>query len=271
VRDPCLPSTGDWRVHPNCNEKEAVVSRTGTKSKKTPIFVEFVGLPGSGKTTLSHRAAEILREKGTTVLEPTYLINNQMGTTQRYLTKSWYLTKLAFLRPVWALDWFLLVVQSRQRTLKDFVLMVVNCFFILEIYRQHGRRIDICFLDQGICQALLSLSYSAQTEQLIERKLITDIAFFLTPRFRVVHIEADEGTIAQRLEKRYKKRSRLETLKETTDFMEIVRGEKRTIENLLEILRSQLQADIHTLQQNGSEDIYFSAQQIVKMFTDRCS
>jgi hypothetical protein len=223
-------------------------------------------MPGSGKTTMSHCAAQILREKGTKVREPTYFINNEMGTIQRYLTKSWYSTKLAWLRPVQALQWLFLVVQSRQRTMKDFVLMIVNCFFILEIYRRYSLRNDICFLDQGICQALLSLSYNSKTENFIGKKLGTAIGFFSTLEFRIMHIETDVDTIVQRLQKRHKKRSRLEMTKNTTDFAETIRNEKRKIEKLLRILCTQVQADVNTIQKNGPDDIHSTVQKISGLF-----
>ena len=146
--------------------------------------------------------------------------------------------------------------------------MIINCFFILEIYRYHGRHNDICFLDQGICQALLSLSYNSKTENFIERKLVTAMDFFSTLGFRIVHIETDIDTIIQRLKKRYTQESRLELIKNTPRFVEIIRGEKRKIENLLKILRTQLQADINTTQKNGSENIHSAAQQITDLFTD---
>jgi energy-coupling factor transporter ATP-binding protein EcfA2 len=245
------------------------VSRKNSKSKKTPLFIEFLGLPGSGKTTLSHHAAEILREKGTTVLEPTYLINNETKTIQRYLIKSWYSTKLVWLRPVWVLNWFRFIVQSRQKTLQDFMSMIVNCFYILEIYRHHSRHNDICFLDQGICQALLSLSYNSKKENLMERKLVTAMDFLATLEFRVIHIETGVDTIVQRLKERYKKQSRLELIKNTTDFVEIIRDEKRKIDHLLKVLRTQLQVQINTIQKNRSEDIRSAARYIAVLFIDQ--
>jgi deoxyadenosine/deoxycytidine kinase len=244
------------------------VSRTKSEFKKNPRFIEFMGLPGSGKTTLSHRAAEILREKGTTVLEPTYLINNEMRTIQRYLIKSWYSIKLAWLRPAWALDWLLFIVQSRQKTLQNFVLMIVNCFFILEIYRHHSRSNDICFLDQGICQALLSLSYYSKRDNFMERKFITAMDFFSTLGFRVIYIDTGVDTIVPRLKERYKKQSRLELRKNTRDFVEIIHGEKRKIEHLLKKLCRNLQVDITTLSKSSSEDVHSAAQQIADLFIE---
>jgi shikimate kinase len=244
------------------------MSRKKSKSKKTPVFIEFLGLPGSGKTTLSHHAAEILREKGITVLEPTYLINNEVRTIQRYLIKSWYSIKLACLQPAWALNWLRFIVQSKQKTLQDFISMIVNCLYILEIYRHHGEHHDICFLDQGIYQALLSLSYNSKKENLIERQFVTAMDFLATLGLQVIHIETGVDTIVQRLKERYKKQSRLELKKNTNDFVETVRGEKRKIDHLLKVLRIQLQVQVNTIQKNHSEDIRSAARQIADLFID---
>ena len=146
--------------------------------------------------------------------------------------------------------------------------MSVNCFFVLEIYRQHGRHNYNIFLDQGICQALLSLSYHSKTESFIEKKLGAVSCFLSSLGFRIIHIETDVDTIIQRLKKRHKRQSRLELTANTTEFVEIIRGENRKIEHLLKMLRTELQADTVTIQKNGSEDIHSAAQQIADLFSD---
>lgn len=244
------------------------MSRTTPILKKTPIIIDFLGIPGSGKTTLSHLAAEILREEGITVVEPTYCINNEMSILHRYLTKSWYSLKLTVFKPAWALYWLFIILQSRQKTLKDFLLMIINCFYILEIYRQYSLYDYICFLDQGICQAILSLSFHSRTKFFIEKKLIIAFDFLSTLDFRVVHIEASVDTIIQRLKKRRKKQSRLERLKNTAKPVQLIRDEKRKIECLLAMLCKLLNADIVTVDTNSSESIHSAAQQIVDFFTD---
>jgi hypothetical protein len=228
-----------------------------------------LGIPGSGKSTISHRAAQILGEKGITIPEPTYLINNEMSTIKRYLTKSWYSLRLTWLRPAWALKWFWLVVQSRQRTLNDFVSMIINGFFVLEIYRHHSRNNDICFLDQGLYQALVSLSYHSKNESLIDEKLIAALDFVSTHEIRVIHVRGDVDTIAERLRTRDTTQSRLEIIKNTPGFVETIRTEKQKIETLIEILRPRLQTHIITLPQNDSEDIHSAVQQVAALIHDR--
>ena len=223
-------------------------------------------MPGAGKTTLSHRAAGLLRANNVMVLEPTYSINNEVRTTQRYLIKSWYSTKLFLLRTAWALNWILLVVQSRQKTLEDFLLMTINGLYVLEIYRHHRRHNCICLLDQGICQAILSLSYNSKKKEFLESRLAAALQCFSTLRFRIVHIETDTDTVVQRLAKRHRKRSRLERMKNATNFVRILHGEKRKIELLMQVLGTQLKADIHTVQANSYGNIHTAAKQIAGLF-----
>ena len=46
-------------------------------------FIEFYGLPGSGKSTLSHIVAERLRSEGYAVEEPSYDIDHQHPLPKR--------------------------------------------------------------------------------------------------------------------------------------------------------------------------------------------
>jgi hypothetical protein len=160
------------------------------------------------------------------------------------------------------LGWFLLVVKSRQKSLKDFVLMSINVFYILEIYRHYSQRQDICFLDQGICQAILSLSYNSKLENFILKQLATVLSLLSPLGFRILHIETSVDTVIHRLKQRHRKQSRLENIADRTEFGEIIRGEKRKIEQLLNMLSTELKTEIVTIHTYGSEDLHSAAQQI---------
>ena len=51
------------------------------------FVVEFVGIPGAGKSTLSHAVAEELRRRGQHVTEPTRDLTHRSGTQRRILSK----------------------------------------------------------------------------------------------------------------------------------------------------------------------------------------
>ena len=54
---------------------------------KEPIHIEFFGLPGCGKSTISHQVAERLRAKGYKVYEPTYYSDHNLKPVCRKLRK----------------------------------------------------------------------------------------------------------------------------------------------------------------------------------------
>ena len=51
------------------------------------VILEFFGMPGSGKSTVSHLLAERLRGNGYTVIEPSWLIDNKKSKVKRLCKK----------------------------------------------------------------------------------------------------------------------------------------------------------------------------------------
>src|SRR5207247_8632189 len=54
------------------------------------VYVEFVGLPGAGKSVASRRVADSLRHMGLTVTEPTYHMDHVLRPAVRRVLKAWY-------------------------------------------------------------------------------------------------------------------------------------------------------------------------------------
>lgn len=52
-------------------------------------YVEFLGLPGSGKSYLSHKVAEDLRTEGYVIAEPSWMLDHKYGKWSRALRKVW--------------------------------------------------------------------------------------------------------------------------------------------------------------------------------------
>ncbi len=60
----------------------------GNKKTESPILVEFLGLPGSGKTTVYNSITESLEEKGLNIKkteQETRNFNKKYSTFQKYL------------------------------------------------------------------------------------------------------------------------------------------------------------------------------------------
>lgn len=63
------------------------------------LFIEFYGLPGCGKSTISHKLAGRLRSLGKTVSEPTYDIDHGCGRIARKIRKTGNMIKYAVINP----------------------------------------------------------------------------------------------------------------------------------------------------------------------------
>src|SRR5205814_9972660 len=76
--------------------------------------IEFVGLAGVGKSTLSHRVAEILQQRGWQVEQPTYSVDHEMRAWRRLLLKLRLVTAEASFRPACAVHSAHAILATRQ-------------------------------------------------------------------------------------------------------------------------------------------------------------
>jgi shikimate kinase len=123
------------------------------------IFLEFYGLPGCGKSTVSHTVAKLLREKGYTVEEPSFDIDHQ-----RSLFK---LPQKLFIACFW------LIIHNKEfRSIRNVVKrngyegmgalkQTVNVVQKIRTYNQNAGT-QICIWDQGLVQACISLSVNGK-------------------------------------------------------------------------------------------------------------
>lgn len=120
-----------------------------------PVFFEFFGLPGCGKSTVSHAVARLLREEGYTVEEPSFTIDHQ----RRIIRK---IKKIAI-----AIGWFIVhykvyiairdIVKKNGYNGTELLTQTVN---VIQKIRKYNGKADarIYIWDQGLIQAALSLS-----------------------------------------------------------------------------------------------------------------
>src|SRR6266700_4379553 len=64
-------------------QKGADGSGEGLPQRGPGVYVEFVGLPGAGKSVASRRVADSLRHRGLTVTEPTYHMDHVLRPAGR--------------------------------------------------------------------------------------------------------------------------------------------------------------------------------------------
>ncbi|MDX8363746.1 AAA family ATPase [Cytobacillus sp. Hm23] len=124
------------------------------------IMVEFIGIPGVGKTTLSHMLAKSLSVKGFHVNEPTYKINSKKEFFKK-ITKLLYIMKILITAPNICIYAIQIILKTHQKSYKDFIKTASNLLFVIAIIKSNSTKKGIHILDQGFFQALWSIEYSA--------------------------------------------------------------------------------------------------------------
>ena len=120
-------------------------------------YVEFVGLPGSGKSYYSHKVAEKLRGEGYMIAEPSWELDHTYGKYSRAIKK---------LMMAWL---FMLCHHREANGIKDVIRNCglskaeVNRFqrnILYKAYLLSKKNESILFFDEGLAQMAVSLSVS---------------------------------------------------------------------------------------------------------------
>lgn len=163
------------------------------------VVVEFLGMPGVGKSTLTARVAEKLAQRGVPVC--------RAGKRARFENANLYLSFIAS-HPGYAFASVRAIIASRQRTLRDLTWVAMTWLKRSARIRRYKFENGVRLVDPGIFQALWSIGFSSRKTNLAalygrlqNRMFVSDLA---------VIVEADAGTIRCRLEARPGRTSRLE-------------------------------------------------------------
>jgi hypothetical protein len=171
--------------------------------------VEFVGLPGAGKSALSRQVAVLLGTEGLPVSEPTHRLD-QVGTASRALAKVGYGIRGAVAAPLAGARWMRAFTAMGQRGLSETGRVALNWFFLAGLTRGLAHRPGVHLLDQGIFQGLWSAGYGARDGAIRVREIVAAVPKALPPRVLVVVVETSPETLRRRLHQRLGGDSRLE-------------------------------------------------------------
>ncbi len=173
------------------------------------LFIEFCGLPGSGKSTVSHIVARWLRADGYQVIEPSFVVDHRKPLRRKLgkLIKGcrWYLCSRKLYAQVAT------VVRNNGYVGYELFTQTVNVLQKIKVYQKakHG---SVIIWDQGLIQAAVSLSttnkLSAEENYARLRELITrDV------RMVCIFMDIDIHTAMKRMNMRHSNGSRVEKLK----------------------------------------------------------
>jgi hypothetical protein len=131
------------------------------------VVVEFVGVPGAGKSTLAERAAAQLRALGVPVhlhAHPAAPDPAPRSRLEKYLRYTKYLPAFVAVgcrHPAFAARTTSCVLRSGQRSLWDAAKVLHNLFRMTRLLRRCRRRHGVHLVDQGVLQSLWAVAYSA--------------------------------------------------------------------------------------------------------------
>ena len=173
------------------------------------MLVEFFGLPGSGKSSLSRHVAEALAAFGLTVDEITYDLDHRRAKPARVLLKLACLVRHVAAVPRQSASSSWRIAGTRQATWSDLRKSALNWIFISSLASRERPPNRITLLDQGVAQALWSIGFAARHDLWLDLVLKDGGATAMKPDL-VIHVRADRAIISERLSRRVPQVSRLE-------------------------------------------------------------
>ena len=173
------------------------------------MLIEFFGLPGSGKSTLSRLAADRLRARGIIVDEITYDLDHGQPRLGRRLAKFAHSIRYAVMSPRRAFSDLIRIAATRQARPTDLGKSIFNWMFIASLASRKRSATRITILDQGVAQALWSIGFAAQREDWLDLLLAETHGAALMPDL-VIQVRADIQTIGGRLATRERAVSRMD-------------------------------------------------------------
>jgi hypothetical protein len=175
------------------------------------MLIEFFGLPGTGKSTLSRLGADLLMNRGLIVDEMTYDLDHRRPRVQRQLAKLTHILRYVAAHPCRTVSDLARIAATRQATLLDLGKSSFNWIFIASLASQRLASSRITFLDQGVAQAVWSIGFAAQHGKPLDLLMADMEGRTLRPDL-VVHVRADFQRLGDRLAGRERRVSRLDAL-----------------------------------------------------------
>jgi len=167
------------------------------------VTVEFLGLPGVGKTTVSRRTAEELSRRGVVVSERVLALSDRsrMGPRLRgYSGKLRLIARELLVHPVAAFRSLRAINATGQRSPSVLLMVAANWLMQCSLLRSCRRATAVHLFEEGIFQALWSIGLECRPGAV--RSVGATLTAALSMPDVVVVLEADPEHVLHRLETR---------------------------------------------------------------------
>jgi hypothetical protein len=191
-----------------------------------PLVVEFVGLPGVGKSHATRLVAAGLAAVGTPARSSALRINHELGRSRRVLLKAGMCAVEALGRPRRAARVGRALIRSGQQSRVDVLRLLYNWLFLVGLLRRARTRPVVELMDEGIYQLLWSIGFAGD-----ERVIRDNSSTFLEgpPSAMpmpdvVVVVEAPLELIQARLASRKSRAGRVDRMDDAERQAALLRG-----------------------------------------------
>lgn len=228
-------------------------------NESSPILLEFVGIPGSGKSKTSHRVVETLRsQQQRPFWEPTYTISKYSRWSFRQAAKVPYIGYGGVHKQAVARQYI------SQKGLSLNPVLLFNWLFVRGVVEWSVHRNHDTALDQGLIQALWSfrLSEPEDTVAFFRQRLLE-----IYPRIRslIVCVEVSSQTAEVRLAQRGDNRSRVGTGLDASFNTEEAQSAYRYIKDIVyELVDSRPEVAMLTLRNDDQSDLRSSVESVIQ-------
>lgn len=183
------------------------------------LFVEFYGLPGCGKSTISHILANRLMDDGFAVEEPSFTEDHRPKFARKILKLLYGCYGFVFHYSTYRRI-VNLVYENGYMGYEKFT-QTVNVLQKVNVYRKENSK-KIVIWDQGIIQAAISLSINKQISAFDNLIRIEDIISKDVIYYRVF-IPVERSVVLERMKKRNTNDSRVEKIEGETKKMNFLK------------------------------------------------
>ena len=159
---------------------------------KSAFVVEFLGLPGSGKSYIADLIKGELRARGVRAISPGATVTRRPACIRVPLK---FILALLFtaLHPIRGWKAVDKIRRMRQASPGDYASALMNLLFVLGVYYRYRRRPVVLLFDQGFAQGLVTILYAA------DNRIRHGLLSWLPRPDMEVEVEASRELVAQRL------------------------------------------------------------------------
>lgn len=210
-------------------------SAAGHRTETTrALFVELVGLPGAGKTTVARAAAQRLRAAGLRVAEDDLPPVDGVARVLRYGRFALFCARNP--RLVRAAVRYMAATRPRSRERLPYTFGILTHAFGAQEAR---RAADVVLISQGALQAAWSVAVNGTPpDASIVQELVTEL-MRATGRRAVVHVDADPAQAVARISGRTDGESRFDTLPAV-----VAQAQLQQLSAHLSMITSAVQAEV---------------------------